>query len=134
MKKLLFILVLIPLLAGCSVRERSFDQFYKGDPASVTYLIMQNGKTGEMRKITDKNAIDAFFDLLYTLKFAMQKNQMPRADYAYRVDVYDNNGQVMRLTFTPDTARVNNVYYFLDLNVRKELEQIFASGTETHSN
>lgn len=134
MKKLFYVLALMPLLAGCIARERSFEQFYKGDPASVTYLIMQDGNTGEMRKITDEKVIDAFFDMLYTLKFAMQKNQMPRADYAYQVDVYDSNGRVMRLTFTPDTARVNNVYYFLDLNVRKELEQIYASGTETHSN
>lgn len=134
MRKLFIVLALMPVLAGCSARERSFDQLYRGDPAAVSYLIMQDSKTGEMRKITDEEAIDAFFDMLYTLSFVMQKNQMPRADYAYWVDIYENGGRVMRLTFTPETARINNVYYFLDLNVRKELEQLYASGTETHSN
>lgn len=134
MKKLIIVLVLIPILVGCSVRERSFDQLYSGDPAGVTYLIMENGNTGEMRKITDEKAIDAFFDMLYTVKFMMQKNQIPRAEYTYWVDIYNNEGTTMRLTFTPETARVNNVYYFLDLNIRKELEQLYASGTETHSN
>ena len=134
MKKLIFVLALMSLLAGCSARERSFDQFYRGDPAAVTHLIMQDSITGEMRKITNKKEIDAFFDMLYTVSFIMQKNQIPRTDYSYWVDIYDNGGIVMRLTFTPETARVNNVYYFLDHNVRKELEQLYASGTETHSN
>jgi hypothetical protein len=134
MKKLIFFLALMSLLVGCSARERSFDQFYKSDPATVTYLIMQDGNTGEMHRITDEKAINAFFDMLYTTSFIMQKNQIPRNDYSYWVDIYDNGGKVMRLTFTPETARVNNVYYFLDHNVRKELEQLYASGTETHSN
>lgn len=133
MKKALILLIVVLLLAGCRARERDFSQFYSGDNNNVTRLIMLDGNTGEMREVTDQEEIQAFFDMLETTAFMMQKDHTQRLGYLYWVDIYEDGQAVLRITFTEETARINGVYYLLDNNVRGELNQLYNSGVRIGS-
>jgi hypothetical protein len=129
MKKVFIaLLALALLLAACGARERDFNQFYSGESAGVSYLVVFNNQSGEMHKVTDRKVIGVFFDLLDTTAFIMQKDQSPRSNFMYWVDIYENNEPAIRLTFTDETARVKGIYFFLDRRVKNELDKLYAAG------
>ena len=128
LQKLVIFLFLSTIITGCALRARKFEKFYAGDPIRVTHLIIQRADTGEMRKVTDQKEIDAFFDLLYSLSYIMEKSQTPRDRYLYWVEIYEDDANVLRLTLTQDTARINNVYYLLDKDIKGELDALFQAG------
>jgi hypothetical protein len=128
LQKFFLLLFISTIIAGCSVRARKFEKFYASDPTRVTHLVIEKGDSGEMRKVTDQKEIDAFFDLLYSLSYIMEKSQTPRDGYLYWVEIYENDANILLLTLTQDTARINNVYYLLDKDIKGELDELFRAG------
>jgi len=128
LQKFFIVLCISAIIAGCSVRAREFEKFYTSDPTRVTHLVIQKRDSGEMRRVTDQKEIDAFFDLLYSLSYIMEKSQTPRDGYIYSVEIYENDANILQLTLTQDTARINNVYYLLDKDIKGELDELFRAG------
>ena len=137
MRNLLFWLALISLSTGCVARYKDFSEIYSGDCSNVTRLVIYRGAIGgsiqQTREITDEEEIRSFFDLLDSTRFVRMKNQSPKATFLYRVDIYEDDADVLKITFTEDTARFHNTNYWLDKDVGKDLKLLFGSGVKIKS-
>lgn len=134
MKKLPILVAVTLILVGCVARYRDFSDIYSEEFSNVSRLVIERGKVGggvqQTREITDEQEIRSFFDLLDSTRFVMTKDQSPWLVFLYKVDIYEDNENRLRITFTDDTARLNSTNYWLDKEVGKDLKFLFGSGVE----
>lgn len=134
MEKLIILLAITCLVAGCVARAKDFSEIHSEEFSNVTRLVIQRGRVGggiqQTREITDEQEIRSFFALLHSISFVRMKEQSPTVIYLYRVDIYEDDETRIRITFTEDTARLGGTNYWLDKNVGKDLKLIFGSGVE----
>lgn len=134
MEKLLALLVITCLLVGCFARDKGFSEIHSEEFSNVTRLVIQRGRVGggvqQTREITDEQEIRSFFDLLDSTSFVRTKDQSPKVIFLYSVDIYENDENVLSITFTEETARLSGTNYWLDKNVGKDLKLLFGSGVE----
>lgn len=130
-------LVITCLSVGCVVRDRDFSEVYSGGYSNVSRLVIHRGAIGgditATREITDAEEIRSFFDMLDSTSFVRMKDQSPKVNFLYSVDIYENDENRLSITFTEETARMGNTNYWLDKNVGKDLKLLFGSGVEIKS-
>ena len=130
MKKNVLSLIVLTLLAGCTLGPRQFGDLYAGDASAITRILLLNGINGETHVIAAPDGIAAFFDLAGSLNYTRQLNQAPRGGYLYRVELYAGEEKTLEMVFSSQEVAVNGVYYDLDSDARARLDTLYASAVE----
>ncbi len=131
MKKIVLLFVVLTLLGGCALqRPRRFTDLYAGDASAITRIILLNGINGETHALTGAAEIAECFSLLNSLTFTRQSNQLPRAGFLYRVELFEGEQKALEMIFENRSVAVNGVYYDLDADVRASLDALYASAPE----
>lgn len=131
MKKIVLLFAVLTLLGGCALqRPRRFTDLYAGDASAITRIILLNGINGETHALTGAAEIAECFSLLNSLTFTRQSNQLPRAGFLYRVELFEGEQKALEMIFENRSVAVNGVYYDLDADVRASLDALYASAPE----
>jgi len=131
MKKIVLLFAVLTLLGGCALhRPRRFTDLYAGDASAITRIVLLNGINGETHVIAAPEKIAVFFDLLNSLSFSLQPNQLPRGGFLYRLELFEGEQKALEMIFESQSVAVNGVYYDLDADVREPLEALYAAAPE----
>lgn len=108
MKKTLYILFLLFLVVACSHRKtQTLEQFMKdADIENVEKIILQDGSTGALKTMTDKEQIDEFLSLIKNVQYIPLENQEKQNGWRYGITMVDGEKQFQ---FTPNN--INDIYY-----------------------
>lgn len=99
-----------------------FTTLYKGDLTKVDKITIQNGITGELREITDKEKITKWIDSIKSIDFVPESNQEKQKGWKYRVTLY--NGENKEFEFFNN--RIGDMYYKQNEQINSSLEELFS--------
>lgn len=108
MKKTLYILFLLFLVVACSHgKTQKLEQFIKdADIDNVEKIILQDGSTGALKTMTDKEQIDQFLSLIKNVQYIPLENQEKQNGWRYGITMFDGEKQ-----FQFTLNKIDDVYY-----------------------
>ncbi|MFZ5819707.1 MAG: endo-1,3-alpha-glucanase family glycosylhydrolase [Chloroflexota bacterium] len=106
-----------------------FQDFFPGDPASISRIVIQSG-LGERRQISDQGEIARFANRVNELTFSLQADQTPRGGFLYRLELYTGEGKALEIIFNDLSVFIDGKYYDLNVGVATYLDDLFSRASE----
>jgi len=123
----LLVLSLMAVIGGCIEEQHNFRGLLGVDPSEVTKISLRCGTTGDLVTVEEEEGIKEFLAILEGKTFQKAKDQTLRTGYQYYADFFQDDKELLRVTFQGEQVSIKQTYYDVSQSVPvEELEAFFA--------
>ena len=100
---ILLVLIIVAVWFISSNSIKTITDFHHNDPEKISKIDMLNGNNGEIISIKNKKTISDICKYMSRIKFK-KFNPEPSTGWSYEFKFYENNKEMLDITFNGDTA------------------------------
>jgi hypothetical protein len=116
----LLVLSLMVVIGGCIEEKNDLQGLLGVDPSEVTKISFRCGTTGDLVTVEEEEGIQEFLAILTGKTFQKAKDQALRTGYRFYADFFQDDKELLRVTFLGDQVSIKQIYYDVSPTIPSE--------------